>query len=156
MCAIIDANVAHEAFGTGKSTAAGRAFREAVDAGRLLLVVGGRVLDELDLNQGFRQWRAAAAQFGRVRVLDRQVVDAGANQLRSTQACQSNDEHVVALAQVSGARLLFTNDHQLQQDFRSKRLIDGPRGSVYTTRKGPALTGSHRRLLANRSLCASA
>ena len=44
----------------------------------------------------------------------------------------SDDPHVLALARVSGARLLYTNDANLMADFKNKRLIDDPRGSVYT------------------------
>lgn len=44
----------------------------------------------------------------------------------------SDDPHVLALARVSGARLLYTNDTDLMTDFKNKRLIDDPRGSVYT------------------------
>ena len=49
--------------------------------------------------------------------------------------CQSNDQHVIALAIVSGARLLYSNDRRLQRDFKDRRLIDPP-GKVYSTRRG--------------------
>ena len=67
MCAIIDANIVAEAFGA-KTTDAGKAFRQRVDEGWLQLVVGGKVLDELDANGAFRDWRATAVQYGKVRV----------------------------------------------------------------------------------------
>lgn len=54
MCAIIDNNVAAEAFGDNQ-TAAGRAFREAVVARKLRLFVGGELLDELDQNSKFER-----------------------------------------------------------------------------------------------------
>ena len=41
--------------------------------------------------------------------------------------------HVLALAQVSGARLLYSNDQTLQRDFKNSKLIKNPRGNVYTT-----------------------
>ena len=44
---------------------------------------------------------------------------------------KSDDPHVLALAQESGARLLYTDDTALMRDFKDKRFIDKPRGKVY-------------------------
>ena len=41
-------------------------------------------------------------------------------ELQDAGACQSNDLHVLALAQVSGARLLYSNDLSLHQDFETE------------------------------------
>lgn len=46
-------------------------------------------------------------------------------------ACTSNDAHVVALARISGARVVATKDIQLHVDIKNKTLLDNPRGSVY-------------------------
>ena len=51
--------------------------------------------------------------------------------LKAEQKCRSNDLHIIALAIVSGARLLYSQDQLLQQDFRDKALIDQPRGKIY-------------------------
>lgn len=45
---------------------------------------------------------------------------------------RSDDPHVLALARASGARLLYTTDGDLMDDFKDNRFIDGPRGKVYT------------------------
>ena len=45
---------------------------------------------------------------------------------------QSDDSHVIALARASGARLLYTGDTALIADFKDKRLIDKPRGRIYS------------------------
>ena len=45
---------------------------------------------------------------------------------------RSDDPHVLALARVSGARLLYTNDGDLMTDFKDKRFVDRPRGKVYS------------------------
>lgn len=45
---------------------------------------------------------------------------------------QSDDEHVLALARASGARLLYTGDHDLIADITNHTLINRPRGKVYT------------------------
>ena len=155
MCAIIDADVVAEAFGRNR-TPAGRAFRASIDSRGLRLIVGGELLDELDHHQNFRTWRVVALQYGRVQIIGRGIVEPLANQLRSSNSCVSNDAHVIALAQASGARLLFSNDKALHRDFTDKQLIDGPRGKVFSTNKGSSVTRTHRRLLNDSSLCTSA
>ena len=152
MCAIIDNHVVAEAFGPDQ-TPAGKAFRDSVDQKGLRLVVGGALLDELDHNQRFRRWRAVVRPYGRVQMIGREVVETLADQLRSSNACVSNDAHVIALAQASGARLLFSNDKDLHQDFKDKQLIDDPRGKVFSTNEDTSLTRTHRRLLNDSSLC---
>ena len=46
---------------------------------------------------------------------------------------KSADPHVLALARVSGARLLYTADYDVMTDFKNKRFIDQPRGKVYSS-----------------------
>jgi len=152
MCAILDANVVGQVFGEDRP-AAGRAFFEWLNADRGRLVVGGQLRNELDQSAAFRQWRVQAVLAGRVTLLNDDAIDAKARQLAKEKTCRSDDEHVVAVAQLSGARLLYTNDQDLQRDFNSKALIDQPRGKVYTTRTRDDLTKGQRRLLANRNLC---
>ena len=154
MCAILDANVAGQVFGTDRP-AAGQAFFEWIDSGRGRLVVGGKLRRELDGNRAFRDWRLQAGLAGRVKRLNDEAVDGRARQLKQDNACRSDDEHVVAVAQLGGARLLYSNDGALQDDFDDKKLIDHPRGKVYSTRRHEDLRPEHRRLLANRNLCGS-
>ncbi len=153
MCAIIDSNVVAEAFGNNQ-TPAGEAFRKSVDQGKIRLVVGGELVDELDKNKSFRKWRATAMQYGRVFTAGREQVAPATTRLREAQSCVSNDEHVIALAQVTGARLLFSNDEKLHSDFKNRQLIDGPRGRVYSTLTNSAVTRRRQRLLNDPSLCA--
>ena len=69
--------------------------------------------------------------------------------LKENSLCESDDEHVIALAQVSGARLLYADDRKLEKDFRNKALIDTPRGKIYSKR-----IKNHRRWLdKNKNLC---
>ena len=81
------------------------------------------------------------------------VVDDHATRLRREGACKSNDLHVLALALVSGARLLYTNDTALINDFGNPGIVARPRGKIYTTAKSTNVTDAHRRLLAARDLC---
>ena len=92
-------------------------------------------------------------QYGKVHTVERENVDPLAAGLRASQSCVSNDEHVIALAQVSGARLLFSNDVPLHRDFKNRDLVDVPRGKVYSTREDTSFTQRHRRLLNDPALC---
>lgn len=159
MCAIVDAQVAHEVFGPEPSPA-GREFYEWVGKAHGRLVVGGKLLKELYAGSpGFREWSKQAVLAGLMTVLDESKVDDRAGRIQRRGLHRSDDPHVLALAQVSHARLLFTNDRRLEQDFRNKSLIDEPRGRVYHTRdiRNPndnkEFTSAHRRLLNDRRLC---
>ena len=56
---------------------------------------------------------------------------------------RSDDPHVLALARAAGVRLLYTADSDLISDFTDKRVIDRPRGKVYSgARNAALLTGS--------------
>jgi hypothetical protein len=70
---------------------------------------------------------------GRAHLVDGSTVDAEEARLRAAKACTSDDEHVVALARMSGARVVCTEDHALWHDVRDKKLLDRPRGRVYRT-----------------------
>ena len=154
MCAILDANVAGQVFGADRP-AAGRAFFDWIDSGRGRLVAGGKLLQELDRNLVFKEWRLQAVRAGRITLLNDEAVDRRTARLEQEDACRSNDEHVIAVAQLGGPRLLYSNDGDLQDDFADKRLIDRPRGKVYSTKERRDLRPEHRRLLANRNLCRS-
>ncbi len=146
MCAVIDNNVLHESFGA-KMTPAGRGFREWLDR-QGSLVVGGKLREELDQSRDFKNWRGQATLAGLVRRVDDDAVSRREAELRAGADLKSNDAHVIALAQLGGARLLFSNDTALHQDFKNGVLIDD--GKVYSTLKGSDFRDSHRRLLRRR------
>ena len=131
MCAILDASVVHKVFGDNRPEA-GAKFFEWFNARNGRLVGGGEQLRELDQNHAFRKWRGQAQQAGRFTRFDDREVDRRTRALEEAKSCQSDDPHVIALAQVSGARLLYSEDNRLQQDFKDPALIDNPRGKVYT------------------------
>ena len=155
MCAIVDANVAHEAFGPNRSPAGGK-FLDWVNKGSGRLAVGGRLFTELlDNCPGFREWAQGAELAGRMRIINKSSVDKRTEQIKEENLCRSNDPHVLALAQVSGARLLYSNDSRLQGDFKNGKLIDNPRGRVYSTLNSNEFGNSHKRLLSRTDLCQS-
>ena len=154
MCGILDANVAHEVFGDGRPPA-GEHFFDWLSSPRGRLVVGGELLRELGQNRGFVRWLGAATRAGRARSMPDESVNTRADELRRGDTCKSDDEHVLALALVSGARLLYTNDSALIVDFKNRGIVANPRGKVYTTAENKDVTNAHRRLLGERTLCRS-
>ena len=153
MCAIVDANVTFEVFGR-KQTEAGTTFRRWLEGDRGTLVVGGRNLDELAHNGNFGRWfREARRSTDRVRQVDRASIETQEQRLRRAGGLKSDDEHVLALALASGARLLYTNDRALQDDFANGRIIQRPKGRVYATQGSGSLTSEHRELLDTEGLC---
>lgn len=68
-------------------------------------------------------------------------------ELKASGELRSDDPHVLALARVSGARLLYTGDNKLIADFTDRRIIQKPRGRVY---KGAANAN-----LLTKSVCAA-
>ena len=159
MCAIVDAQVAHEVFSADPSPA-GYEFFEWLLKGRGRLVTGGKLNEELeDCSPGFREWASEAKRAGILIEENRRRVEDRTIELEHDAKHVSDDPHVLALAQISGARLLFSNDRPLGKDFRSKLLIDDPRGRVYHTRDIKTLNDNkqfsktHKRLLSDTRLC---
>ena len=100
---------------------------------------------------------------GRVRDIEDRVVDAETANLEAQRICISNDTHILALARVSGARLLFSNDSDLRDDFKDNRIISRPPGLIYHslgnlqvggTDKPGDKTEAHEDLLNRRRICA--
>lgn len=146
MCAIVDANVAHQVFGENRPSAGVEFFRW-ISSGTGSLVIGGKLREELNKISSFKKWQEEAIRSGRVISAEDNIVLAEAKNLNNNGLCQSDDEHVIALARLSGARLLYSNDDKLQTDFKNKQLIDKPRGSVYSTLRNQNVTQTHKNLL---------
>ena len=153
MCAIVDANVANQVFGHDRPEA-GERFLRWIESGRGFLVAGGRHYDELlRSSEGFRNWAPEGLRAGSlIRASAEELVDRE-TEILGTELCRSDDAHILALALVSGARLLYSNDLSLQNDFKNQSLINYPRGKVYSTRIATHFASSHRDLLNRRDLC---
>ena len=165
MCAIIDNDVSHQVFGTNP-TGPGLLFRDWLGRSNGgIIVAGGRLFRELIQNPNFQRFFEARQQAGRAIRIPDAVVDSEESALESVQT-RSNDRHVLALARVSGARLLFTNDNALKLDFANPDIIRGIPGQIYTTNRGRRVrryatqeithvTRTHRDLLRRNDLCAA-
>jgi hypothetical protein len=138
MCLIVDANVVPEVFlPTGKDfMSVHRALRD----GRATAVRGGTKLrEEYDRLGKLRRVLLEFDRRGSLRAVPDAAVDRESHSLRDAGTCRSDDEHVIALARVSGARLLCSRDGDLHGDFTNPKLLS-PRGAVYQR-------SSHRHLI---------
>lgn len=159
MCAIIDTNVFVEVFGDAPSPG-GRMVFDWIRGGRGAVVVGGALLEELKGNQAsFKRFQAldallqSAGKPTQVRLVDDAKVNAEQKRVDARGICRSGDAHIIALARISGARLLWTRDDYLQEDFQNKKLIDRPRGKLFPNRESANSQKVRNQLLANRELC---
>lgn len=142
MCAVVDANLASRFFGDPVDAAL-RPLWDWIARGRGALVAGGRNLDELsrvgEASRALRNWeRAGRAWFAPYKEVE-------AETRRVTNQCRSDDPHVIALARVSGARLLCSGDQLLHADFDDRDLINNPRGKVYQYANHADLLDPHAR-----------
>jgi predicted nucleic acid-binding protein len=103
---------------------------KALVEGRARAVYGGKLAEEY---AKVEKLRALIRQFdsaGRFRHISAGQVDAEANKVKGEASCVSNDFHIIALARVSGVRLLCSHDRDLHADFTHPKVLQ-PRGSVY-------------------------
>lgn len=156
MCAILDTNSAHDVFGLSGRSAAGEDSYMHLQRGGMELVVGGKVLRKLRRSSGeFREWFKEAdrgGHRGRVRNVAPEEVNARQAVLERSQKLRSNDPHIIALAQVSGARLLYTKDKHLREDFANGEILNSPRGMLYPVGDGPQAKRD-RKHLRGRNIC---
>ena len=147
-CAIIDKNAVGEVWGRGRGNSpAGQAFAHKIQTGEIHVAVGGGLRQELEGSTVFQIWARDAALAGIVHYYNDNQVDEKTEKLKNADTCVSNDQHVIALAQISGARLLYTNDKRLQRDFGNPRLIAEPPGVIFTTNDSKNLTEEQEALL---------
>lgn len=141
MCLIIDANCAAETLTSSPSTAFAPVM-SAILHKNAVMAMGGKKLRE-EYQRLAKVWRFIVLldRAGKVAVCSDAAVDALHEELQNSGLLQSDDPHIIALAKVSGARLLCSKDQNLHKDFRSAKLISGPRGSVYQNESHAPLLG---------------
>jgi predicted nucleic acid-binding protein len=143
MCIIIDACVRDVTFGTNPSEA-GSYVVKAIESARTRMVCGGKLLEELSGSQGanrrIREW----IRSGKAIIVTKADLVQRAKNIDPSKMV-SNDVHIIALAQSSGARTLFSSDTDLHADFKNRNLLDPP-GAVF---QHP----DHGHLLGHTSTC---
>lgn len=140
MCVIIDTDLAAHVFAISCPDDFKPLWRWILD-GDGCIVYGGRLAGELNnirrvregTNRSLKQLSAA----GKARLQDRTAVSMEERRVvamkdsRGRRACKSNDCHVIALARLSGARVLCSADQTLHADFKNLMLVPSPKGKIY-------------------------
>src|SRR5438034_7703123 len=104
MCLIIDANYAHRVY--PKPDKDGLVIQTALVDGRARLVYGGKLAEEYTMMVEFRRWLVGLSRAGRARKVSDAEVERVTTDLVRTGGYVSDDPHIIALARVSGVRLL--------------------------------------------------
>lgn len=140
MCLIVDANCLSDALKSDPH----QDFAPIVEAllsGKAKLTLGGTQLKKEYLAQGVAtQFVKTLDRAGRTVLVNDASVDAEQQSIEAGLALKSDDPHILALARVSGARLLCSRDVNLHQDFGDPNIIASPRGSIYQN-------AGHKRLI---------
>lgn len=135
MCIILDVHKVDSVF--GRATRAASVVEKNV-ARRIIertlgLAAGGtryfRELRDSVSHEGqqffLENWRNPS-QPGPVQPKVSALFDEKEQKLIELRVCQSNDEHIIAIAMVTGARLLMSDDLPLGRDFRDRNIVDPP------------------------------
>lgn len=145
MCGILDSCRFHDFLDPNNKD--GRAFREWAETSGSLVFPGAerlknfpaevvgqmkRLAGEFARNPQIADYLAALNAQGRARRVKLSDV---ARRYVETAAAKSNDRHILALALASGARLLYTEDGPLSEDFTDPQVISKPRGTFTSARR---------------------
>jgi hypothetical protein len=112
------------------TTPEGRRFATWLESGAGVLVVGGRVTEEICRNGNIVRYLNELRTAGRLRVAETNAVYAEAMRLEQGGGLVSDDAHVLAVARISKASLLFSRDRNLHKDYLNRTLM-GFSGRVY-------------------------
>ena len=144
MCIIIETNCVADVFREPTSPAFEPIFKWIIDKGGVLVTGGDNQREIFNVGSAritILNW----FRLGRAHIIP--DVDSKATSLSFDPNIRSNDFHVLALALLSGARVLCsTGDGDLCRDFKNIKVIPRPRGRIYRN-------ASHRKLLAHSSSC---
>ena len=165
MCVIIDANVIGKIFRSeslgeeGNRCEAGKQFFDWLDSNPERLVVGGTKLKKELNSERFKTWLLDVDRRGKFRKYDDKEIDKKAEELRKAKelgkqnAYVSNDAHIIALAQISNARLLYSKDKTLHKDFKNTKLLHDPGGKIFPRGNNRRDRIKRDNILSDESLC---
>ena len=146
MCIILDANII-ATFNDRKPES--EPIRILVEKGKLKIAIGGKLTEELSKTR-FLSTATVYSRLGFIKQFSSDLIEDQVSILRSKHASEkvvieSNDIHVLALAIVSGSRLLYTSDKKLKSDFKKKKIIptrSGCSGKIYRDARDSKLLSS--------------
>jgi len=143
VCVIIDTNVVGITFGPTPNRDAEPLLKWLIhDNG--VMIFGGRLANELRKTATALRFVNQLRSAGRAKELPSAEVRQEEHSLHEHYTLRSNDAHVLALARLSGARVLFTDDYKLRDDFKNRRIIRDPGGRIYASREHAHLLRHHR------------
>jgi hypothetical protein len=134
MCLIVDANVGAD---IANSDSEAIPILEWLDSGSGTIAIGGQLPAELNRHGRLRKKLVEYTRSGACKVYSKHKIEDQYSRI-DRKKMTSNDIHILALARVSGCRLLFSRDHALSQDFRNRSIIpprDGQAGRIYRDRR---------------------
>lgn len=143
MCAIVDTDRWHHVFPT--SGGSPDPLRAWLSRRAGFLALGGKLLGEITGHSQRERLVQALIGSGQIREYSAQAVCEEERRVRQQNLCRSNDTHVIALARVSGARLLYSGDHDLCKDFKDRRILRGEK--LYPQQPGQRLREHRQRVL---------
>jgi hypothetical protein len=129
MCLIVDTNQRDAFFGRPTNPAYAPAVAWITSGGGRL-VYGGKLRTEFATRPGVARLLDAWVKSGRAVLYADDLVESEERRVLAI-GIRSDDEHVLALARLSGARLICTEDADLIVDTRDKRILDKPRARIY-------------------------
>jgi hypothetical protein len=129
MCLILDSDIVHKVFPRPSGDFA--PIHQALLNGGAKCVYGGELTQEYKQIEWFRRILLRLDQQGIAKQFPSSEVDVQTLKLRQGGLCKSNDAHILALAIVSKARLLCSEDGNLGDDFTNPLILSKPRGSIY-------------------------
>ena len=144
MCVIVDASVVGLVFSHPRR-ADYRPLWDWLEKRGGMLIYGGRLAASGEL-RGVRTLLVRLKQAGQAYECPKADVDREEKVVKKLGLCKSNDPHVIAIARVSGARVLCAEDHALEADFKNLSLVPKPKGSIYKN-------VTHSRLLKHNRIC---
>ena len=95
---------------------------------------------EKDIEEPARRALVELMKCGRARLVSQRLLKSVIDRLKNDSNHKSNDAHVLALVVVSSARLLYTEDKALRDDFKKDKwrngrfIIGSPRGKLYSSK----------------------
>jgi hypothetical protein len=143
VCLNLDVNILHKVFPS--PSADHRPVHDALTTLKARLVYGGQLRREYMQTGWFRAFLRRLDQTGAAKAYPDSKVDAQTETIRRAGGYRSNAPHILALATVANVRLLCSEDEDLSRDFRNRKFIRAPRGSVYRRSDHARLLRSHCR-----------
>ncbi len=143
MCLIIDASLASRIFDDAPEDD----FIPVIDWLRSetgMIVYGGKNGAELSKVAKAARYIRQLAAAGHAYNVPAAQVDEEESKVVSMATLRSNDAHVIALARVSNARVLCTEDEALIQDFKDLEFVPRPKGKIYKRKDHADLLGHSR------------